>query len=510
MSYESEEWDDFGEAPDVEGEIAKAKMASETDQGALIAYLVANHSLFVKSVSILKPEYFDDPYRKAVDFMIGYWQKYRAVPGRVLVQSRLGQTLDEVGDAHDKPVVDYLHDAIEGFCRYRATEKFLLSAADRIDEDRSATTIAALLKEMTVITRISMKPDLGSEIHDDFGEMIERMEANSNISTGIPLLDRALGGGFTRPSLTIYSAPTGGGKSIFMANLAVYYARKYRENVVYYTMENSEEITHKRLAAIMTETDIGKVYAQRDEIKRRLSKDAKSEGRVYVKRFPITGTTIAQIEAHYYDLIAESKQKIGMVCIDYFDVMSPVVKSKSDDIHSKDKQIAQEIYEFAHANKQIVVSASQMTKGSEKEANLTKSNVSGGTHKINTCDNLLIGHLTEIDMEEERFWIRIDKNRSGGGTGLMIPIHWDHMKSQIMKDGDGKLFEEANPRLFGRKRSDAAPIQRHKKDPIVAEMGGSVDVNKTKNYAGQERQADEVRKQLVQRVQSRRISRNDE
>src|SRR6185295_18042439 len=116
------------------------------------------------------------------------------------------------------------------------------------------------------------------------------------------------------------------GKSIFLANRAVDHIRKHpNEDAVYYTLENSEALTYQRLAAIMAELDIKTVFEEKDKLGNYVARMQGREGRLFIKRLPFRGTTMADIRAHYYDLKAHRSANIRWIGIDYMDLMSPTV-----------------------------------------------------------------------------------------------------------------------------------------------------------------------------------------
>jgi replicative DNA helicase len=451
-----------------------------TQEDVILTYLFANHGLFAQAAPILKPEYFSGVYEKAVQFALAHYHKHHTVPNRLLISAESG-FLPEITTDHDaQDVVAYVSDSVQSFCRMKAVDQFLLKASDENGSDRSNAAMAKMFTEMQKITQISMARDLGSEFHADFEKHLAESKISTNISTGSPFFDLVLGGelngkneiiggGLTRPSFNICSAETGGGKSIFLANKAVDYIRRHpEEDVVYYTLENSEAITYQRLAAIMTGLNIRTVFDHIDEVRNYVFRHGDKEGRLFIKRFPFRGTTMADIRAHFYDLRAQKSSRLRWFGVDYMDLMMPSVEVQIENIHVRDEQITAEMYDFCYGENLIGWTVAQQTKGSEEETEAKKGKVAGGKKKTDACDNLFILKRTDEDRINGRTWAHCKKCRSGPGIDSAIPIDWNR-ESQKMTDGDMLEFRRANPRLFGA----TIPASRVERDPVAAELGVS-------------------------------------
>lgn len=443
---------------------------SDYTQHMLLSYLVSNPSLWIKCRPIVKKTYFDREYRPVLDMITKHVDQYGDMPNAVMIHAKTGVKLDTMEDAHKESIVQWFCDSIEEFCRIQAFHDFLVDAADQTETDRSRETLASLFKQAEQVVQISLHRDLGLEIHEKARDVLKESEKFDNISTGLTFLDEAFSGGITLPSFNLVSAASGDGKSIFMQNIAMYGAER-GENVIFYSLELEPAIILKRFAAMMTDTNINMIYQNLDTVAYTMRSRRKKDGEIWVKKFPMTNTTVADIASHYMELTMQTGLHFGLVCVDYIDVMYPInTKVDIGNIHQKDKAVAEELNDWTHKQNIICWSASQQTKGAQDEKDARQSGVAGGTPKINTCDNLIIGKRSEEDKEDERWWGHIAKARSSGGTKAKVPLHWNK-DTQRMSDGDRDLFEEANPFLFGRKRSEVdkedTTSDRISKDPLL-------------------------------------------
>ena len=462
---------------DIIDEAQSTVETADIEQDTLLTYVTQNKDIWVRAAPILKPEYFEPEYRPVVRFVKDYYKEHGALPPKRIIHAKTRIGLDVVDDAGRDDVVDYILGQVDGFCRHQA---FLLHAekiADAFAKTKGNMTrsqIASFIKAGQEINRISIIRDLGIEIHDDAKHYLEMEKKFGSISTGIGFVDKALGGGVSKPSFNVVSASSGQGKSIFLMNIAFNYVLR-GHNVVFYTLELEYPMVVKRFAAIMTATDIGLVSQDIHSISNQLKMSKSSQGSLQIMKFPMN-TTILDIEAHYKDLCLTHEMEYDVVCIDYIDVMAPADSSiKRNEIHIKDKDIAEDMNNFFHDNMIIGWTASQQTKTAVDEKELKTSSVGGGRSKIDTADNLIMLRRNEEEREQERLWAIVRKARSSGGVDSKIPLRWDG-GTQRMTDGDLDVFIKENGHIFGKKsrelrEKDEGVSETVKNDAIAKEVG---------------------------------------
>lgn len=521
MSHDEEY--DFGEAPDAEfeeigpgsskGGLVKStskkskpsKAVSESDdaeatgdiaQYAMLSYLTSNTDLWIHCAPILKSEYFDPEFGPVIDYVRDFEQEYSRLPSKLMIHSETGIRLEEPDDAKHPDTFDVIAKKAEKFCRHRALFQWLVNSSENITIDSEERVFQQLETQVQDIINIKLMRDMGFEVHQGTREALKRAEKMDGISTGFNHLDDALDGGVTMPSFNLVSAGSGDGKSIMLQNLAVNYA-EMGYNVVFYTLELEPEMIMKRFAAMMTNTHIGFVYRDVESVAKSMDNRAVKEGKIWLHKMKMSGTTVADIRAHYNNLMMDSQLDWPVIIVDYMDVMSPIADVRADNIHLKDKHIAEEMNDFAHDKRlsKIVWSASQQTKGAEDEKDARKGAVSGGTGKVNTCDNLIILKRTTEDQQEQRTWAHIQKGRSSGAKGMKVPIHWNG-DTMRMTDGPDELFIEANPMKFDRKSGGKSkgPSDRVKKDALM---------NDNKSTTGKARSGSKTQNTLVDRFKKK-------
>ncbi len=453
--------------------------ASNIDQITMLSYLATSKTAWIMAAPIIKPEYFDPENRKVVKYLSRYYHKHSNLPSLLHIRQHAGVQLSLPEDADEDHAIEEAITDLETFCRNQSLIIYLHSAATMVSEHNnqmSRAAVDALLKRADEISRISVRRDLGFEIHDDPISKLKETEKYVGIPTGLEFFDMVMDGGVTQPSLNIVSAASGDGKSIFLQNMAVIQSEKYLKNVLFYTLELEPESIMQRFAAMVTKTHVRLVIPNLYSVGKQMEQHKEGTGQIWLQKFPMVGTTVADIAAHYNDMVLETGKQWDVVCIDYIDVMTPIERIDKANIHLKDKFVSEEMNDFAHQNKLIVWTASQQTKGAQDEKDARQSGVAGGSPKVHTCDNLIILKRSEDDRQEKRVWAHFKKARSSGGVNTQVPMYWDDPGTLNMSDGDRFLFEKANPILFqdikqtkenGSNKINSDPLVRESEEDIV-------------------------------------------
>jgi len=435
---------------------------TEVTEYMIVCYLAASEELWIRCIPVIDPQYFNKEYMPVIKLLIDYETKNHLLPNPLVILGDTGIKLEVPSDAHDIAVIEDMSQRVEDFCRHRAAADFLIASADIISDDKSKSTMSFLVTEMERISQISVHQDFGFKTYDDVEELLAIAEKSDALPTGFDLLDEALNGGVTSPSYNLLSASTGGGKSIGLQNLAVNYSRQ-GHNVVYFSLELPEFMVEKRFAAMITNTPINSIYQNMGAVIMKMRAGGRKYGNIQIKRFPMNGTTIADIKAFVHELETVTGDIYSHVMIDYPDLMKPMNPNiREDNIHLRDQAISVDIYDWAHDKKsnKTIWGASQQVKGAKDEKDARQSGVSGGVGKVNTCDNLIIFKRSNEDLLEGICWAHIEKGRNGG-TGNIIPIKWDTDTQRMTSPMEIKDMYEKQP------ESKHKSTHMQKVDPIA-------------------------------------------
>lgn len=243
----------------------------------------------------------------------------------------------------------------------------------------------------------------------------------------------------------ITSHNSGSGKSLFMANLGVNWALAGM-NVLYLTFELSENLVSMRIDSMVTGVPSRDIFKSIDDVELRVKMIGKKSGAFQVKYMP-TGKNANDLRSYIREYEIKTGKRIDVVLVDYLDLMSPIgSKISSENLFVKDKYVSEELRNLAMELNVILVTASQLNRGSVEEVEFDHSHISGGISKINTADNL-IGIFTSRAMRERgKYQLQLMKTRSSSGVNSKIELEFD-VNTLRITDSNAEEEEPSSPQL---------------------------------------------------------------
>lgn len=378
----------------------------------------------------IRPEYFSEQKDKIIfEIIQSYHSQYGVMPDkqslavelssrRDVPQNVFDEAFGTVENLAEEPTkqVDWLVDKTEEYCKSRAISNAIMDSIKILDDEKGgkdAGSIPFLLSSalaVTFDTSVGLAYDMSIDALYQYYHTEE-----AKIPFGLEMLDKVTRGGLRKKTLTIFMAGTGGGKTIMMCHLA---SRKMMEgkNVLYISMEMSEEMITQRVDANLMNINISEIETMGyDEYSNR-KKDVLriSLGRLIVKSYP----TASASANHFRALLDELKIKQGfvpdIVMIDYLNICaSSRLKSSESGSHQYPKAIAEEIRSLAVEYDFACVSATQMNRSgySTSDPDLTHTSESMGLPV--TADMFFALSQPEASENSDTIFITQLKNRFG-------------------------------------------------------------------------------------------------
>jgi len=400
-------------------------------QKLYLEFLLADKDLFVRCNAILKSSYFDRQYRDTVDFIQKHAEEYQDVPMLDQVRAVNGVEVQDVSDRLSTEHKNWFMDNFEQFCRHKALEAAILASADKL-ERKEYGTVEGIIKEAT---EIGLAKDFGTNYWDDPAGRIQSIKDNrGQNSTGWETFDRVLYGGFNPGELNIFAGGSGSGKSLFMQNMALNWALQGK-NVVYISLELSEELCCMRLDAMLTGMGTKDVMKNSSDVELRVKMASKKAGRLQVVQMK-NGSTVNDVKAYLREYQIQHNLHVDALLVDYLDLMMPVtVKVNPSDQFIKDKFVSEELRNLATELGILFVTASQLNRSAVDEIEFDHSHIAGGISKINTADNLIGIFSSRAMRERGRVQIQFMKTRSSSGVGSKLDLKFN-MDSLKIEDLD--------------------------------------------------------------------------
>ena len=432
-------------------------------QKLYLEFLQADKELFVRCNAIIDSEYFDRSLRSAVRFMQEHVENYGDMPTLEQMKVKGSVELQDLRDntsAHQ----DWFLDEFEKFCKHKGLEKAILASTDKLEKGEFGA-VEMMIKDAV---GIGLAKELGSNYWDDPAGRIQSIKDNrGQNSTGWKTMDNILYGGFNPGELNIFAGGSGSGKSLFMQNLALNWSLQGK-NVVYISLELSEELCAMRLDAMLTGMSTKDVMKNSSDVELRVKMASKKAGRLQVIQMK-NGSTINDIKAYLREYQIQHNLHVDALLVDYLDLMMPItVKVNPSDQFIKDKFVSEELRNLATELGILFVTASQLNRSAVDEIEFDHSHIAGGISKINTADNLIGIFSSRAMRERGRVQIQFMKTRSSSGVGskLDLKFNMDSLKIEDL-DPDDQEDEGAVTSIY----------QKLKTKSSVAPAGESVTEN---------------------------------
>ena len=389
-------------------------------QRLFVEFLAQDQELFVRINNILNADYFDRSLRKAVEFIKTHAGEYSALPTLEQVRATTGVELQSLGNVDDRHK-EWFVDEFEQFCKHKALELAILKSTDLLEKGEYGS-VERLIKDAV---QIGLAKHLGTNYWENPADRIETVRNNrGGISTGWKEIDRKLYGGFNRGELNIFAAASGGGKSLFLQNLALNWAQA-GHNVVYVSLELSEELCSMRLDSMLTGYNTKEVFKNVEDVSLKVGMLGKKSGALQIVQLK-NGITVNDLTAYLKELEVKTGIKFDAMLVDYLDLMMPAgVKVNVSDLFVKDKYVSEELRNFAVEHQLLFATASQLNRSAVEEVEFDHSHISGGLSKVQTADNV-IGIFTSNAMRERgRYQVQFMKTRSSSGVGSKVDLAFD-------------------------------------------------------------------------------------
>ena len=448
-------------------------MKQNTDYGYEIQKLylemmLADAATFARCQSIFDHTLFDRKLQTAAEFIDEYINEHNVMPTEEIINAATGGSFKVPSDLREEHF-DWLMNDFETFIRHKGLEKAINESADLLEKGEYGPVEEMIKKAV----QIGLTRDMGTDyFHDPRARLMKIKDKNGQVSTGWENLDKMLFGGFNRGELNIFAAGSGGGKSLFLANLGVNFAQ-LGLNVVYLTFELSEELVGMRIDSMITGIPSRDVFKSIDDVEMKVKMIGKKSGSIQIKYMP-SGKTSNDIRAYLKEYEIKIGKKVDVLLVDYLDLLMPISKKISaENLFIKDKYVSEELRNLAMEKNTVFVTAAQLNRGAVEEVEFDHSHISGGLSKIQTADNVF-GIFTSRAMRERgRYQIQLMKTRSSSGVGMKLDLEFNvdslRISSLSEEESYGGTTQSAGSTLLNsiKQRSQVVDPNTGEIDPAV-------------------------------------------
>ena len=448
-------------------------------ENIILGNLLDNDEYFRKVLPFLKPEYFSGIHRILLNKIQAYSLKYNKAPTNQALTISIGE--DRTVSEGELPALSewlennmvstsdpkWLLDETEKYCKDKAIYNAIMEGIQIIDGKNRDLGPDALPDLLSKALQVGFDNNVG---HDYIQNADKRYEFYHRLEEKMPfdlaMFNEITEGGLANKTLNVILAGTGVGKSLCMCHMAANSVSQGK-NVLYITLEMSEERIAERIDANLMNLPIGQLKdLSKQMFEDRISKiNAKIQGRLIVKEYP----TASAHAGHFKALINELKLKRNfapdIIFIDYLNICSSSrFKSGSNqNSYIIIKSIAEELRGLAVEEDLPIVTATQTTRGgyNNSDVELTDTSESFGlpatadlmlalisTEELEKLGQIMVKQLKNRYSDitrNKRFMIGVDRSRM-----KLFDIEGDPQEGLVDAGNDIPVFDNTS---FARKGS---------------------------------------------------------
>lgn len=376
---------------------------------------------------VFESEYFTYTHlQKLACLFFDYRSKYKEFPSIDVAMMQLQAELSESDPASLTMAADFVNrmkttplngdkgwvqDSSLEFCKRQKLIAAVGKCLEQI-EGKKYESIAGTIRE--ALDRGSPR-DHGHEYAEEVDSRAAKA-VREPISTGWPVLDKYLGGGWERKTISTFIAPTGAGKSMFLVNAACSLVEQGL-NVLYVTLEMADFKIGLRADSWYSGMAIDDVSKEREKVKAAITERAK--GRLIIKEWPTKRATVDTIRSHCQRLLQTKNFKVDAIIVDYPDLLRSV-KSYGEKRHELEGNY-EELRGLAQELNCVMIVADQTNRGGLDLELVTISNIAEAYSKATVCDLILTVSRTPEDKMNGTGKLFIAKSRLGA-DGIVLPF----------------------------------------------------------------------------------------
>lgn len=385
-------------------------------QTKIIGTLLTDREFLITISNALSEDYFENvSHQWIIKNILSYYNKYHTVPSmdflkaevqkidneitKIAIKEQLIQAYREA----DQIDIPYIKDEFLSFCKNQQIKKAIMTSAELL----GANEFDSIRQIMLDALKIGENRSLGHEYEKDI-EARYREDDRRPIPFPWKVFNDNTQGGKGKGDLVIIFGNPGGGKSWSIIDMAAHDV-KLGYNVLYFTLELSENYVGKRLDASFLNIPVDQISHHRKEIEDFINT---LPGKIRIKEFPAGKTSLDDLETHTELLRDQLGFEPHVIYIDYLDLLKNSSKDKlegTEEVYTNARGWAREL-------KIPIVSPAQANRSGAKMEIIEGDNISGSYSK------LMIGDIV----------ISLTRNRKDklNGTG-----RWHFMKNRFGPDG---------------------------------------------------------------------------
>ncbi len=414
----------------------------KTYQERVMQALLEDHSFAEQMQDVINPKYFDLGYlQEVVQAFYAHKTKYKTYPSYEILDVMITKSDDRVDGLLGTQVSEYLNrmkatpmngdkgyieESSLEFCKKQSLKEGLVKAIDMM-ESGNYDSIQSVIKD--ALGRGGTR-DMGHSYIDGF-EQRGQKSVRKPISTGWPVIDKTLNGGWERSTLTTFIAPTGAGKSMFLVNCGAA-AVEQGLNVAYISLEMADWKIGLRFDSYYSGVPINDVPGNQDAVMATVN--SKVKGRLFIKEWPTKTATVQTIRAYLQRLQATKEFVPDMVIVDYADLLRG--GKGYNDKRFELEGVYEELRALSQEFNVVVITADQTNRSGLDMEVVTIGQIGESYAKATVCDVIMTISRRMEDKQANCGRLFVAKSRLGQ-DGMVYPftLNTATVKVEVLHEG---------------------------------------------------------------------------
>ena len=385
-----------------------------------------------KALPFIKDEYFStDEDRIVFTEIRNFITKYNTLPSYdalyIEVDSLKGLRQDQIDsikndiDAFRKDdtdtTLDWLVDTTEQFCQDKAIYIAIMKSIDIMNNKGGSLTKGAIPELLKDALAVSFDPNIGLDYLETFEQQYEYYHRTlERIPFDLEYFQKITQGGLPKKTLNVAMAGVGVGKSLFMCHVAASHL-VIGKNVLYITMELSEEEVAKRINANLMNVALNDLKELPKDIYDRKAEKitASTSGKLIIKEYPTAGAGTLHFKALLNELALKKSFKPDIIFVDYINICisSRIKPGATVNSYSFIKSIAEELRGLAVETQIPIITATQTTRGGSTSSDVDMTDTSESFGLPATAD-FMFALINSEELEKlGQIMVKQLKNRYG-------------------------------------------------------------------------------------------------
>jgi len=351
-------------------------------ESIILKNLVYNEEYTRKVLPFIKQDYFSDNTEKIVfQEIFDFIQKYKNPPThealvinftekKDLNETQVGESIEllkEIHQSKEEPTdTQWLITETEKFCQDKAIYNAIMDSVTILDNKQQTKTKGEIPKLLSDALGVSFDNHVGHDYTEDSDTRFDSYhKVESRIRFDLDLFNKITKGGLPIKTLNIALAGTGVGKSLFMCHHAAS-CLSQGHNVLYITMEMSEEKIAERIDANLLDVSMSELHtlSKKDYNRKFEMLRSKTHGKLIIKEYPTAAASALHFRALINELQLKKTFKPDIIFIDYLNICTSARVRPGSNVNSYSyiKSIAEELRGLAVETGVPIVSATQTTR----------------------------------------------------------------------------------------------------------------------------------------------------